>query len=106
MSDCIFCKIISKQIPSEFIYEDDLCVAFNDIHPKAKHHILIVPKAHIPAISDIEESNSALVGHLIYVAKKLGVEKNLEHYRLQFNVGRGAGQEVFHIHLHLLSDAA
>ncbi len=106
MDDCIFCKIISKQIPSEFIYEDDKCVAFNDIHPKAKHHFLIVPKAHISTISDIEESNSALMGHLIFVAKKLGIEKNLTHYNLQFNVGRGAGQEVFHIHLHLMSDMA
>ncbi|KKQ70920.1 MAG: histidine triad (HIT) protein, Hit-like protein involved in cell-cycle regulation [Candidatus Peregrinibacteria bacterium GW2011_GWC2_39_14] len=104
-SDCIFCKIIAKQIPSEFIYEDDLCIAFKDINPKAKHHLLIVPKKHIGAVSDIEESNSALMGHLIFVAKKLGLEKNLAHYKLQFNVGRGAGQEVFHVHLHLMSDA-
>jgi len=105
MEDCIFCKIINKQIPSVFIYEDDKCAAFNDIHPKAKHHFLIVPKKHINAVSDIKEEDSALMGHLIFVAKKLGVEKKLDYYNLQFNVGRGAGQEIFHVHLHLMSNA-
>ena len=103
MDDCIFCKIISKEIPSEFLYEDDQCVAFNDIHPKAKTHLLIVPKKHIATVADISDDDSDLMAHLILVAKNLGIKKDLSSYKLQFNVGKGAGQEVFHIHLHQMS---
>lgn len=104
MEDCIFCKIIDKKIPSNFVYEDDFCVAFKDINPKARVHYLIIPRKHIPAVFDVEDADSALMGHLIHAAKKIGKMENLEHYRLQFNVGKGAGQEVFHVHLHLMSD--
>jgi len=88
------------------IYEDDEIVAFNDIHPKAKTHILIVPKKHIDTIKDLkaEEGDGDLVGKMVLAAQHLGKEKNLEGYNLQFNVGKSAGQEVFHIHLHLLSN--
>ena len=103
MDDCIFCKIISKQIPCDFVYEDDQCVAFNDLHPKAQTHLLIVPKKHIPTVADMKEEDSVLMGHLLLVAKKLGDSKKLSHYKLQFNVGKGSGQEVFHIHLHQTS---
>ena len=88
------------------IYEDDEIVAFNDINPKSKTHILIVPKKHIDTIKDLnaEEGDGDLVGKMVLVAQYLGKERNLDGYTLQFNVGKSAGQEVFHIHLHLLSN--
>lgn len=106
MDDCIFCKIINKEIPTEFIYEDDEIVAFNDIHPKAKHHVLIVPKKHIPKISDLNENeqDEILVGKMFLIARDIAKEKNLDGYNLQFNVGKSAGQIIFHIHLHLMSN--
>lgn len=106
MEDCIFCKIINKEIPSELIYEDDEIVAFNDISPKANHHILIVPKKHIPTINDLneEEKDDALVGRMMLIAKKIAKDKDLSGYNLQFNVGKSAGQIIFHIHLHLMSN--
>ncbi len=103
---CIFCQIISKEIDSEVIYEDDEIIAFNDIAPKTKTHILIVPRKHIETIKDLktEEGDDALVGKMVAVAQKIGKEKNLEGYQLLFNVGKSAGQIVFHIHLHLMSN--
>lgn len=103
---CIFCQIIKKEIESDIIYENDEIIAFNDIAPKAKTHILIVPKKHIETIKDLkaEEGDEALVGKIITVAQKIGKEKNLEGYQLVFNVGKSAGQIVFHIHLHLMSN--
>lgn len=106
MNDCIFCKIINKEIPSEFIYEDDEIVAFNDIHPQAKHHILIVSKKHIPTINDLNENekDEVLVGKMFLVARDIAKERGLDGYKLQFNVGESAGQIIFHIHLHLISN--
>lgn len=106
MNDCVFCKIINKEIPTEFVYEDDEIAAFNDIHPKAKHHILIVPKKHIPKISDLNENeqDEILVGKMFLIARDIAKEKNLDGYNLVFNVGKSAGQIIFHIHLHLMSN--
>lgn len=100
--DCIFCKIISQQIPSPLIYEDEKCVAFADIHPKDKTHLLIVPREHIPTVADVNAEQEPLLGHLITTGKKLAQMLNLSGYKLQFNVGKEGGQEVFHIHLHLI----
>ncbi|MBU0727346.1 histidine triad nucleotide-binding protein [Patescibacteria group bacterium] len=106
MEDCIFCKIIGKEIPSEFVYEDDEIVAFNDIHPKANHHVLIVPRKHIPTINDLneDEKDEVLVGKMMLVARNIAKERGLSGYNLQFNVGESAGQIIFHIHLHLISN--
>lgn len=106
MEDCIFCKIMEKEIPTEFIYEDEDIVAFNDIHPQAKHHVLIVPKKHIPKISDIDENeqDEILIGKMTLVARDIAKERELDGYKLQFNVGESAGQIIFHIHLHLMSN--
>jgi len=106
MDDCIFCKIIKKEIPSEIIYEDDDVVAFNDISPKARTHVLIVPKKHIDTIKDLkeDEADEELVGKMILAARNIAKEKNLDGYQLLFNVGKSAGQIVFHIHLHLMSN--
>lgn len=102
MPNCIFCKIISQQVPSPLIYEDEKCVAFNDLYPKDSTHILIVPLEHIPTVAEATVEQEPLLGHLLVTAKKLAKERNLTGYKLQFNVGKEGGQEVFHIHLHLI----
>jgi histidine triad (HIT) family protein len=103
--NCIFCKIIEKKIPAKIIYEDELAVAFEDLNPQAPMHILIVPKNHIADIHSIKQGDRELIGHLFFVAQKLGQMKGLDKdgYRMVINNGRAAGQTVFHIHLHLLS---
>lgn len=102
--DCLFCKIISKEIPSTLIYEDDKVVAFNDISPQAPIHILIVPKEHIESNDDITESNSNIVGHVFLVAKNLAKELGLDKgYRVVNNCKDEGGQSVNHIHFHLLA---
>jgi len=100
MTDCIFCKIRDKEIPSDFVHEDDLVYVINDINPKASTHYLIIPKEHIAKVSDFNESHSDLVSHIMLKAVDLG--KDLEGYKLQFNVGEKGGQEVMHVHLHLM----
>ena len=106
MDDCLFCKIINKEIPSEIAYEDDDLIAFNDINPKAKTHVLIVPKKHIDTIKDLkeDEADEVLVGKMVLAARNIAKEKNLDGYQLLFNVGKSAGQIIFHIHLHLISN--
>ncbi len=104
MSDCIFCKIVKKQMPADIIYEDKKVVAFSDINPKAPIHILIVPKKHIETIDDLSDADQELVGYMILVAKKLARKLKISDsgYRLVFNVKNHAGQIVDHIHLHIL----
>ncbi len=101
--DCIFCKISKGEIPSQKVFENDKFFAFNDIQPKAKVHILIVPKKHIESVKNLEESDKELMGEMFLVAQKIAKEKNLEGYKLAINVGREGGQVVDHLHLHLLS---
>jgi histidine triad (HIT) family protein len=102
---CIFCKIIERKIPSNILFEDDLAVAFEDANPQAPVHTLIVPRKHIPDIHSMTEADRELVGHLFFTAQKVAVQKGLEAggYRMVINNGAGAGQSVFHIHLHILS---
>jgi histidine triad (HIT) family protein len=102
--DCIFCQIINKEKNADIVYEDDKCVAFKDINPKARVHLLIVPRKHIPKISDMEAGDEKLIGHLIKTAKDLAKQNNCESYKLLFNVGENAGQMVFHVHLHLMGN--
>ena len=99
----IFKKIIDREIPAEIVYEDDLCLAFNDISPQAPTHILLIPKKEIPTIDDLTEDDQQLVGHLFLVASKLAGQQGLDGgYRLVVNCGPDAGQEVYHIHIHIL----
>ncbi|MBS0349775.1 MAG: histidine triad nucleotide-binding protein [Proteobacteria bacterium] len=102
--ECVFCKIINRELPANLVYEDDQVVAFPDIHPKAPHHLLIIPKRHIATLNDITEQDTALAGHLLQVAKKLAVQLAIaeQGYRVLMNCNEGGGQAVFHIHLHLL----
>jgi len=103
MEECIFCKIINKEVPSDIIYEDEKFVAFKDINPKAPVHYLIIPKKHIPSIDHVEIKDKGLIGELILVAQKIARDNNLKGYKLAINVGRDGGQVIDHLHLHLLS---
>lgn len=104
MSDCIFCKIINKEIPSKIVYEDDDILAFEDINPLAKIHILLVPKKHIETAADLQEEDAAVIGKIYLTAKKIAEEKGMaeDGYRIVNNCKEFGGQEVFHIHFHLL----
>jgi histidine triad (HIT) family protein len=105
MSDqCVFCKIIGKEIPSSVLHEDDLVVAFADISPQAHTHLLIVPKRHILGLNDITEEHAALLAHIPLVAKDLAERLGLagNGWRLVCNCGADAGQTVAHLHFHLL----
>lgn len=102
MSKTLFQKIADGEIPAQIVYEDDRAVAFRDINPQAPVHILIVPRKPIPRADQIEEADEALVGHLFVVARAVAKEEGLKNYRLVMNNGEGAGQTVFHIHLHLI----
>ena len=103
MSDCLFCKIVEKQIPAKLEYEDDRVLVFHDINPQAPTHLLIIPKKHIAQVNHMSEKDSELLGSVVYRAQEVAKQKGLEDFRLVFNNGAEAGQTVFHIHLHLLS---
>ncbi|MCK5917595.1 MAG: histidine triad nucleotide-binding protein [Cocleimonas sp.] len=105
MSDCIFCKILSGEIPSKALYEDDDVFAFEDLNPQAPLHVLIIPKTHIETINNLDNHNSAVIGKLYLAAKKIAFDAGYsnEGYRVVMNCGEAAGQTVFHIHLHLLA---
>ncbi len=103
MSDTIFGKIIRGDIPSEFLYEDELCIAINDIRPQAPVHVLVIPKRGIPRLVDAQAGDQELLGHLMLVAGKLAKQLGVsEAFRLVVNNGAGAGQTVFHLHLHII----
>lgn len=104
MKDCLFCKIINKEIPSELLYEDDKVIAFNDINPQAPIHFLVIPKEHIESAKDINDHNSRLIGHVFNVISKLANVLDLElGYRIVNNCSKHGGQTVDHIHFHVLA---
>lgn len=100
-SDCIFCKIIKGDIPSTRIHEDDDVVAFNDIHPIAPVHFMIVPKLHVASLADCDTNQQALLGKMLLLAPKLAKEQGLNGFRTMINTGHEGGQEVFHLHVHV-----
>lgn len=104
MSGCIFCDIANKKMTTSFLYEDELVVAFDDLHPRAPIHKLIIPKQHIATINDIQLSQEAVVGHLFTVARTIASTLNIAEngYRVVMNCNQHGGQAVYHIHLHLL----
>lgn len=103
-SDCIFCKIIKREIPSSVIFENDEILAFEDIKPQAPVHILIIPKRHIVKTPDLKDGDTILVGKLLLVARDLAHLKGLDEsgYRIVLNSGADAGQEILHLHVHLM----
>lgn len=103
MTDCLFCKIGKKEIPSKIVYEDNDIFAFEDIQPQAPSHVLICPRKHLVSLTEAAAEDAAMLGQLQLIAAKLAKERKLtEGYRTVFNNGRRAGQSVFHLHLHLL----
>ena len=98
----IFAKILRDEIPSDRVYEDDHCIAFRDISPVAPTHILVIPREPLSKLSDMNESHEQLVGHLMHVATRVARQEGLEDFRVITNNGAGAGQTVFHLHLHVV----
>jgi histidine triad (HIT) family protein len=116
MTDCLFCKIAAKQIPSSIVYEDEELLAFKDIHPAAPVHLLVIPKLHVATLSDCEPAHGALLGKLLALAPKLAKEhgcavsydadgKPAGGYKTLINSGPDGGQEVYHLHLHVIGGA-
>ncbi len=108
MADCLFCKIVNKEIPADIVYDDERFLAFKDIEPIAPLHLLIIPKKHILAVDQLADSDKELMGELLLTAKKIARTAGVAEsgYRLVLNVGRDAGQSVNHLHLHLLGGKA
>jgi histidine triad (HIT) family protein len=102
--DCLFCKIIERQIPASIVYEDDRVLAFNDINPQGPTHVLVVPKQHIASLNELAEGDDQIVGELVRRAAAIAKERGISAggFRTVFNTNRDAGQTVFHIHLHLI----
>ncbi len=103
MTDCIFCRIVAGEIPAEKVYEDDRVVVFRDIAPKARVHLLVIPREHIPSLAELEPAHDGLIGYMMRLLPELAREQGLaEGFRTIVNTGKGGGQEVFHLHIHLL----
>ncbi len=104
MNECLFCKMVSGDIPCEKVYENELILSFRDIDPKAPTHILIIPKKHIETLNEINENDQDLLGELLLTAKKIAKDEGIDSsgYRTVFNCNADGGQTVFHIHMHLL----
>ena len=102
MSNCLFCKIAEGQIPSNKVYEDEVCLAFYDIDPQAPTHFLVIPKPHIASVAEVTEDNAAVVAHIFAVISKVTKQLGLESYRVVSNIGEQAGQTVHHLHFHIL----
>jgi histidine triad (HIT) family protein len=99
----LFEKIIAREIPAEFVHEDERCVVIRDINPQAPTHLLVIPRKPIATLNDVDAADGPLIGHLFAVARQVMSEQGTEDYRAVFNCGAGAGQEVFHLHLHVLA---
>ncbi len=108
MTDCIFCKIVSGDIPAEVVFENDFVIAFKDLNPQAPLHVLVIPKKHISTINDLEQDDTGLVGEMFLAAKQIAADNGLSErgYRTVMNCNAEAGQTVFHIHLHVIGGRA
>ncbi len=106
MQKCIFCDIVTGKIPATILYQDDQAIAFRDIHPQAPTHVLVIPKEHVPTVAELSSQHKELAAHLIFVghevARREGLTKAEKGYRLVINYGREGGQEVQHVHLHVI----
>jgi histidine triad (HIT) family protein len=102
-NECIFCKIIAKEIPAKIIFENDACLAFHDINPRAKIHVLIIPKKHIATVNDLTADDKENMGEMLLAAKTVAEKLDMKSYKLLVSVGKEAGQEIFHLHMHVMS---
>ena len=107
-NDCLFCKIIAGDIPGDFIHQDHLCVAIRDINPQAPMHVLVIPREHLESLDDASQKDEALLGHLLRVGARIANDQGYDEggYRTVINTGAGAGQSVFHLHVHVLAGRA
>lgn len=101
---CIFCSIVSREIPSDFVYEDENYIVINDIRPQARVDMLLIPKKHIETVADLHNEDRDIMGGLLLLARDMAKKMNFPGYHVLFNVGKTGGQEVMHIHAHLLVD--
>lgn len=101
MTDCIFCKIINGDFNTQFVYENEYAVVFKDINPKAKIHLLVVPRLHVESLNELEDEN--LMAKLLLTVKEVTLQEGISSYRTIINTGKEAGQEVFHLHIHILA---
>lgn len=107
MSDCLFCKILAGEIPSDKIYEDDIMFVFKDLYPKAEVHLLAIPRVHIESLNDVSDEHDEIIAHMIKQLPKLAKEQGLnDGFRTIINTGKGGGQVVFHLHMHLLGGSS
>ena len=102
MTDCIFCKLKDTLPEQAFVYKDEYCYAINDINPKAKHHILVIPNEHVASLREVDDT--MLIKHMFDAIKIITNEKAITDFKTLINTGKGAGQEVFHLHIHILAD--
>jgi histidine triad (HIT) family protein len=104
MAECIFCRIARREIPATIVYEDDLCVGFRDLQPRARVHVLLIPREHIGSVNEVDGGNEATIGHLVAAAREVAAAEGVAEsgYRLVINTGPDAGQSVDHLHLHVL----
>lgn len=102
MTNCIFCKIKNGEIPSKIIYQDEYCFAINDINPKAKKHILVIPNEHVESLNEV--SDCTLIARMFEAIKKINSQEGINHFKTQINTGSQAGQEVMHLHIHILAN--
>ncbi len=103
MSDCLFCKIVAKEIPSDTVYEDDQIVVFKDLYPKADVHLLMVPRIHIASLNEVDAEHDVLLARMMRLLPKLAKEHGLDDgFRTIINTGPDGGQEIFHLHIHIL----
>lgn len=100
--NCLFCKIIGGEIPTDFVHQDESCVVIRDINPQAPMHVLVIPREHMESLDDASQKEESLLGHLLRVGARVANEQGHESYRTVINSGAGAGQSVFHLHVHVL----
>ncbi len=104
IEDCLFCKIVAGEIPADIVYENESVIAFRDTSPQAPVHVLVIPRKHISTINDLDEEDRTLIGDMFLAAKEIAAQEGIDEsgYRAVMNCNKGAGQSVFHIHLHVL----
>jgi histidine triad (HIT) family protein len=102
--DCLFCRIVAGEVPADTVYQDEHCLAFRDINPQAPVHVLVIPREHLESLDEAGRKDEAMLGHLLRVAARVANEQGLSEsgYRTVINTGAGAGQSVFHLHVHVL----
>lgn len=102
MSDCIFCKIVKAELPADKVYEDERIIAFKDIHPKAAMHLLVIPKLHVARLDDLQAEHAELISYMMLKLPEIAQSQGITEFRTIINNGAGAGQVVFHLHIHVL----